>query len=44
MDVVVDEKIDKPIFYKKLSGDKVINLTGDGGSGKSTISMNYFRL
>ena len=41
MDVVVDEKIDKPIFYKKLSGDKVINLTGDGGSGKSTISMNY---
>lgn len=41
MDAVIDEKIDKTIFYKKLSTDRVINLTGEGGSGKSTISANY---
>lgn len=37
----MDETIDKPIFYKKLSDDKVINLTGENSSGKSTIAMNY---
>ncbi|MCI9279463.1 MAG: hypothetical protein HFJ02_01510 [Bacilli bacterium] len=41
MDAVIDEKIDKTLFYKKLSTDRVVNLTGEGGSGKSTISTNY---
>ena len=41
MDVIMDATIDKPIFYKKLSDDKVINLIGESGSGKSSISINY---
>lgn len=41
MDLIIEEKIDKGLYYKKLSNDKVINLTGEGGSGKSTIANEY---
>ena len=40
-DVGIDAKIDKPPFYKRLTADKVINVTGEGGSGKSTFVEKY---
>ena len=41
MDIRIDETIDKAPYYKKISDDKVINITGEGGSGKSTIASKY---
>lgn len=41
MDVMIDQVIDKPPYFKKISDDKVINLTGESGSGKSTFSNIY---
>lgn len=41
MDLMIDEAIDKGLYYKKISNDKVINITGEGGSGKSTIANEY---
>lgn len=38
---MIDEVVDKGIYYKKISDDKIINLTGEGGSGKSTIANEY---
>lgn len=34
--------IDKDIYKKKLTNDKVINLTGQSGSGKSYYAKKYF--
>ena len=34
--------IDKDPYIKKLTNDKVINLTGQSGSGKSTYARNNF--
>lgn len=41
MDLMIDEVIDKGLYYKKISNDKVLNITGEGGSGKSTIANEY---
>lgn len=41
MNLEIDEKIDKGMYYKKISNDKVINITGEGGSGKSTLANEY---
>ncbi len=41
MDVMIDQVTDKPPYFKKISDDKVINLTGESGSGKSTFSNIY---
>ena len=41
MNLEIDEKIDKGLYYKKISNDKVINITGEGGSGKSTLANEY---
>lgn len=41
MDLMIDEVVDKGLYYKKISNDKVINITGEGGSGKSTIANEY---
>ena len=38
----IDIKIDKEPYVKKITDDKVINVTGQSGSGKSTyIKKNY---
>lgn len=34
--------VDKEPYIKKLSNDKVINLTGQSGSGKSTYAKKYY--
>lgn len=41
MDVVIEQSIDKPPYYKKITDDKIINLTGESGAGKSTFSSIY---
>ncbi len=41
MDLMIDEFIDKGLYYKKISNDKVINITGEGGSGKTTLANEY---
>ena len=41
MNLLIEENIDKGIYYKKLTNDKVINITGEGGSGKSTIAEEF---
>ena len=41
MDILIDKYIDKEPLKYKLSDDKVINITGEGGSGKSTLSNKY---
>ena len=37
MNYGIDEKLSKPLLYRKLTNDKVINITGEGGAGKSTL-------
>ena len=34
--------IDKDHYIKKLTDDKVINLTGQSGSGKSTYAKEHY--
>ena len=34
--------IDKEPYIKTITGDKIINLTGQSGSGKSTYALNNF--
>lgn len=41
MNYGIDEKISKPLLYRKLTNDKVINITGEGGAGKSTLCENF---
>ncbi len=33
--------VDKKTYFKKISSDKVINITGESGSGKSTYTDKY---
>ena len=41
-DILISEDIDKDIYIKELTKDKVINLTGESGSGKSTYAREIF--
>lgn len=38
---LISESEDKEPYVKRLTDDKVINLTGQSGSGKSTYAKNY---
>ena len=40
-DLLISRFIDKDIYVKKLTNDKVINLTGESGSGKSYYSKAF---
>ncbi len=40
--VVINLFIDKEPYIKKLSDDKIINLTGQSGSGKTTYAKEHF--
>lgn len=40
-DLLVSRFIDKEPFIKQLTSDKVINITGESGSGKSYLSNKY---
>ena len=39
--IYIDEKISKEPYIKKLSDDKVINITGESGSGKSYYTKQF---
>lgn len=41
-ELLINESIDKDIYCKRLSKDKIINVTGESGSGKSTYVSNNF--
>ena len=41
MDFRIDEVIDKGLYYKKLSNDKVINIIVDAEIDKSTLTNGY---
>lgn len=40
-DIFISETIDKEPYIKDITDDKIINLTGESGSGKSTYSEKY---
>lgn len=41
-DILIDLKINKEPYIKKITDDNIINLTGESGSGKSTYAkMNF---
>lgn len=40
-DLLISRFISKEPFIKKLTDDKIINLTGESGSGKSTYAMKF---
>lgn len=40
-DLLISKFIDKEPYYKKLTNDKIINLTGESGSGKSYYTNQY---
>ena len=40
-DLLISLTVDKPAYIKRLTGDKVINITGQSGSGKSTYAQKY---
>ena len=40
-DILINLFIDKKPYIKELSQDKIINITGQSGSGKTTYSNNY---
>lgn len=40
-EIKIDEILDKDLYYKQLTGDRIINITGEGGSGKSTLANEY---
>lgn len=41
-EILIDLKVDKEPYVKELTDDKVINLTGQSGSGKSTYAKEKF--
>lgn len=41
-DIDINLFIDKEPYIKKITNDKVINLTGQSGSGKSTYAMKHY--
>lgn len=41
-DILIDLNIDKEPYIKKLTNDKIINLTGQSGSGKSFYAQQHF--
>lgn len=41
-DILIDLSIDKEPYVKELTKDKIINLTGQSGSGKSYYSKHAF--
>ena len=41
-DILINLFIDKEPYIKTITGDKIINLTGQSGSGKSTYALNNF--
>lgn len=42
IDILIDLNIDKEPYIKKLTNDKIINLTGQSGSGKSYYAKQTF--
>lgn len=40
-DILIDYDIDKEPYIKTITNDKIINLTGESGSGKSYYSSKY---
>lgn len=42
-DIYMNEKVDKEPYIKKLTNDKVINLTGQSGSGKTYYANKHFK-
>lgn len=40
-DLLISMFVDKETYFKKISNDKVINITGESGSGKSTYTNKY---
>ena len=42
-DLLISRFIDKDPYIKKLTNDKVINITGESGSGKSYFSDKYIK-
>ena len=42
IDILIDLNIDKEPYIKKLTKDKIINLTGQSGSGKSYYAKQTF--
>jgi len=40
-DILIDLEIDKEPYIKKITNDKIINLTGQSGSGKSYYANQY---
>ena len=41
-ELLISENIDKEVYCKRLTKDKIINITGESGSGKSTYVANKF--
>ena len=42
-DLFISETIDKEPYIKDITNDKIINLTGESGSGKSTYCEKYLK-
>lgn len=40
-ELYITENIDKDPYIKHLSDDNILNLTGESGSGKTTVAMKY---
>ena len=40
-DLLISMFVNKETYFKKISDDKVINITGESGSGKSTYTNKY---
>ena len=41
-ELLIRENIDKEVYCKRLTKDKIINITGESGAGKSTYVANKF--
>lgn len=41
MNIYLEEKINKEPYYKRITNDKIINVTGSSGSGKSTFCHQF---